>query len=250
MYPYRSYSAHFSSLTHQGLANKIKDGKSFIRFGDGEVHILNGGKIHYQTYDKRLSDIFKESIQTYTNNSPYIIGLPYFINMTNAELRKIGQLRTWMPFKAMYTILFPKMEVYADAHFFYYDKFFEKYIEEYMFDKCIIVVTKETTIASLKSNRKIPFTIDSHIIAPEFNSFAKYDYLLHEVKETVKNNSNANKKAVVLVAVGPASKALVYELSKEGIQAIDIGIGVEYMYQNEKSLETKFEVLKKITFVP
>lgn len=244
-----TYSAHFTSFTSEELVEEIKNGKSFIRFGDGEVHILNGGGIHYQTYDHNLEKSFRMSIQSYTSNSKYVIGLPYFINMTNSELRSIGQLRTWMPFKVMYTILFPKKPVYADAHFFYYDHYFEKYLESYLLTRHIIVITKEETITSLKNNPKLPFKNISYISAPVFNSYTSCEELHSQVAHVLKSLPEGVTPAL-LVAIGPASKSFIFELTQKDIQAIDIGVGIEYMYQTEESLERKFPVLHKITYSP
>ena len=40
----------------------------------------------------------------------------------------------------------------------------------------------------------------------------------------------SSKKPILLVAMGPATKALVYDFSKEGIQGIDVGIGLEFVF--------------------
>ena len=51
-----------------------------------------------------------------------------------------------------------------------------------------------------------------------------------------KNNINSNEKDfIILAGAGPASKPLAYDLSKEGIQIIDVGHGFEHFYEKDKS---------------
>lgn len=253
MYAYNyfnySYISQFRAFTSKELVQQIQKGRSFIRLGDGEIHLMNGGSIHYELYNQKLENMMRNLVKEYTNDSPYIIGLPFFLNMSNTELRKIGQLRVWMPLKVMYQILFSKKTTYADAHFFYYNGFFEKYLESYLINKHIIVITRKDTIESLKNNPRLPFKNISYVISPNLNSYLAIDLLLEETEAIIKNIYN-KKNIILLVAIGPASKGFVYEFSKKGLQAIDIGVSIEYIYQDKKSLEVIFPVLKKISFFP
>src|SRR5690554_6135061 len=60
------------------------------------------------------------------------------------------------------------------------------------------------------------------IICPAENAYDKFDEILHEIQKLEKDR-------LILIALGPTAKPLVYELHKSGYQALDIGhIDPEY----------------------
>lgn len=226
----------------EDFVDEIQKGRSFLRFGDGEIHIMNGGSLPSQVYDKKLSNAMRTMTKEYNNDSPYIIGLPRFVNKTNTELKNEAMFFGWLPAKVMYKILFPKKSIYGDAHFFYRDGFFQKYLEPFLLDKHLIVVSNENNVNSLKNNTNIPFKKMSFVVTPKKDSYASYESICHEI-ETILMNIPKDEKPVIVIASGPTSKEVVYRFSKKGITSFDIGTGLEVLYKNE-SLEDMFPKLK------
>jgi hypothetical protein len=209
-----SFSVQAKFFSSEEFMEEIKKGRSFLRFGDGEIHIMNGGSLPSQVYDKKLSNAMRTMTTEYSKDSSYIIGLPRFINKSNSDLKKEEMFYGWLPAKVMFTILFPKKVKYGDAHFFYYDGFFKTYLESYLMDKHLIVVSNENTISSLKSNKKIPFKKMSFVVTPKKDSYASYDVIYKEI-ESVLSSLPQEDIPVIVIAAGPTSKHVVYTFSKK-----------------------------------
>ncbi|MCW3109394.1 MAG: hypothetical protein JWQ09_3900 [Segetibacter sp.] len=226
----------------ENFTREIRKGKSFLRFGDGEIHIMNGGSLPSQQFDERLSSAMRNMTKEYDDNSPYIIGFSRFINMKNIELKKENVFYGWLPSKVLYKILFPKNVSYGDAHFFYYDGSFQKYLEPYLMDKHLIIVSNEANVNSLKNNKNIPFKKMSFVVTPKKNAYSEFSSICEQV-DTCIGNIPQGETPVIILAAGPTSKQIVYFFSQKGIQSLDIGTGFEVLYK-EESLERDFVLPK------
>ncbi len=221
--------------------------KSVIRLGDGELHMHNGGDIAcYQKYNKRLSIFYKNIIREYSDNSPYILGIPTFAHQSNRILREKNLINCWMPLKATIRTYFNRYAHYADAHAFYREGGFDLVLRPILESHKIIMITGEHNIRMLESEKvNIHDKLNIHFIStPEFESFDKFDEIIKNFKSFVNglgfdihkslDVESFNKAYRVLVSTGPASKAVVHDLSKYGFICYDIGKGVETMYQENK----------------
>lgn len=238
------FKANAKFFSEQELIKILKEGKSFIRFGDGEVHLMKGQSLPWQKYEKDLERGMRKIIQEYNKNSPYIVGIPKFTNLTNKKLREDGKLNVWLPAKVMFKLIFPKNVLYGDPHVFYYDGFFEKYMEEYFLDKHIILGTNIDNITSIKNNTKVPFKNISFVVTPKTNAYSNYKEIYKNI-ENILASLPEKESPVILMCAGPASKVLVYEFSKKGVPSYDIGRGLEAFYK-EDSFEEMYPELKVI----
>jgi len=233
-----SFIAGAKFFSQDEFVKEIKKGRSFLRLNEGEMHLINGGRIHYQVYEKNLEKSFREIIKNYSDQAPYIIGLAkIYINQTNSEAKMdpkkgVAHLYTWMPIKVMYRIAFPKNAKYGDAHAFYYDNFFQENIEEHLLDKHLIVISNEDNITAFKNNKSIPFTKVSFVETPKENSYSSYYEIMSDI-ENVLSSIPKEDKPVLLVSTGPTSKQIVYEFAKKGQQSLDIGRGLDFLYSGE-----------------
>lgn len=238
-------TVHASFYTKEELLSLLKNGKSFIRFGDGETFIMHGGSLDWQRYEKGLSLGMRKVIKDYSNDSPYVIGLPKFMNIPNKELKHSpegNKMFVWLPVKAMFKTLCNKNMKYGDAHVFYYDNFFQDYFEPFLKDKHIILIANPDYIAEVKANQSIPFNM-AYVEAPKKHAFSEYGLILRRVQEEVEKTPEG-KIPVVIATIGPASKPLIYDLSRKGILSYDMGRGIENFYKNE-SLETMYPELTR-----
>lgn len=230
------YRLNISFYKHEEMLKLLESGKSIIRFGDGEIYIMNYGFVHYQKFEKEIRDSFFEMIQHYNTQSPYVLCLNQLpITQTNSELRRRNLLHSLLPIKAYYTLYFPKNIDYFDQMFFYYNDSFPKYVEPFLLDKQVIIATRAATITSIKNNPSFPLRKISYIETPEIDAFSSYSEICKEV-DIILNNSPKDKPIVILAAFGPASKVLAYEYSKKHkhVIVIDIGRGVEILYTAKK----------------
>ncbi len=220
----------------------LEEGKSIIRFGDGEIFILNGGDLPGQKYDTHLAHLMSECISTYSKTSPYVVCLNRIpLEKSNSLLRKERLIPCWLPSKVYFNLYFRKKEKYLDAAMFYYGDTIPKYFEKYLLTKNIILITNKDNILRFSGNIKIPFSNVSFIETSSKDAFFQYNEIKKEVMNLV--DKNGKKDTIILAAFGPSSKALAFELSKEGIQVVDIGQGIEVAY-SDKKLYTSLNSLK------
>lgn len=215
-------------LSDKEVKEAVKNGKSLIRFGDGEINVLLGIRNHYHDFSPRLQKMLDEVVSNYNSRSNYILGVPRFVNVTNQELRHMGKLRVWLPLKIVFFLRFNRKMSYIDSHNFYYDGYFEKVIVPEILDRNIIIVTKKETIAQLHSNKKLPWKNIIYIEAPEDNALNHYDDIKKFIDNELKGQDQS--RVVMLFAMGPLGKYLIYEYAKSGIQCLDIGKVVEVMF--------------------
>jgi hypothetical protein len=224
-----SFKPHASFLSEEDTARAIASGKSLIRFGDGEIYLMNYGSIHYQAFSQKLRRYFFEIIRSYTISSPYILAInEHVMTKSNRALRAHGQLRGWLPMKVYYLLSFPKKVSYSDASLFYYDRAFEKYIEPYLLDKHVIIMTRREQVERLKSCN-LPYRNISYVVTPDFQSFDSYEDIKKELEEILAHDESG-VTPVVLAGFSVAGKVLAYEFSKKGIQVLDIGVGIELIH--------------------
>lgn len=240
MYGYYFFQSQFkagaSFYSNEEFVAQMKKGKSFLRLLDGEIHIMNGGSLAYQKYDKRMANAFKEIVANYDDNSPYVIGLAKeYINRTNDDLKKDDMFHVWLPQKVTFKLRFPKNQKYGDGHSFYRDGFFVNNMESILLDKHLLIVTNAKSIEAFKNNKVVPFMKFSFVETPATNSYSRYDEIVHNTKNALANIP-PEEKPVIVFSTGPASKQLVYEFSKEGYSCYDLGRGFEVLY-SEESIE-------------
>ena len=220
-------------IRDEKIAKDISKGKSFIRIGDGEVGLLHGRDIGYQKADAELVEYLNKSIKEYDSRAPYILAIPIFVNHSNTDLVNRNVLRCWLPLKIEWRRIFNKKEKYADAHFFYYKNNFEKYLESYLKTKKLIINTTKENIKKQQVSIESIFNVEGWVEAQSPEPFDLFSQTKHQIDELIKNYGGDKKDIVLILSSGPMSKALAYEYSRKGVQALDIGKGFEHVYNNE-----------------
>ena len=97
-------------------------GKSFIRFGDGEIGIFRGKSVHYQQWSKELYDNFLKLKEQYERDKEctFILGVPYkyFANSSIKLLKKRVLISSWAQSKFYFQREFSPNITYGDAFLF------------------------------------------------------------------------------------------------------------------------------------
>lgn len=227
------FIADVKFYTDEEFVDEMKKGRSFIRLLDGETHIMNGGSLAYQKYDKRMADAFKKIVAEYSGSAPYVIGIAKeYLNKTNEELKKENMFNVWLPQKVTFKLRFPKNTKYGDGHAFYRDGFFVKNMEKILLDKHLLIVTNAKSIELFKNNKAIPFKKFSFVETPATESYGKYDEIVENTKKAL-DKIPIDEKPVIIFSTGPASKQLVYYFSKLGYSCYDLGKGFEALYSDD-----------------
>lgn len=230
----KGFGLKIQFYNNEELLGLLKRGKSIIRLGDGDiVSIPLDLENCYHRSSKELKDMYTTIIKNYHKDSPYILSVPKFLNMTNTELKNLGErkLEWCLPMKVMFVLNFNKDYAYADAHNFYYDNFFEKLIDPLFREKRVIFISNRKTIEKQKRNKNLPWRDVVYVESPEVNAMDAYIDIKHNLNKAL---IGTDKKDVVIYnAMGPVGKYIVYEYANRGYQGIDIGKVSEVMFTGE-----------------
>jgi glycosyltransferase family protein len=210
----------------------ILNNASICRFGDGELmYVSEKRSLPFQKQNERLRNYFITILNS--NNHNILVGLPIgFYSLDN--LKKEAKT-TW---RAVITWTYPSVYKYLNQNKQYYnasmtrlymdyedtshsDMWF-KIIRSIWDQKNILLIEGEKSRLGVGNNLFDNAQSVKRILGPAHDAFEQFDNLLALA-------SSQDKSHLVLVAMGPTAKPLVYELALKGFQAIDIGnLDVEY----------------------
>lgn len=214
--------------------------KSFVRFGDGEIRLIEGDKLPLQNADIKLAERLREIISMRSDD--VMTGIPDIfrsIEQYRPESRKFWQEH----------LLFfrKKYEKYCVTQYQYYDAFFSRLY--YMYDDRELSVKRFEKIKQIWKNRDV-VVIESktahtgvdndllttarsvkRIICPESNAWSVYAQLYEKALQYDKNT-------LFLISAGATAKPLVVDLTKKGYRALDIGsLDMEYQWYLMRATE-------------
>ena len=208
----------------------IKSGKSFARFGDGELNLISGRSIGFQRVD---TPIVKELTRVLiSENDKCYIGLPY--SFSSLKYFKLDARCFWL-----YSIVrnyscwkkYFRDKPYLDTQCsrFYMDirnqsqseTILRKWLE--LWDRRnVVIIEGSNTKMGVGNDLFINASNIRRIICPHKNAFAVYEDILAEAKLLPKDS-------LILISLGPTASVLAYDLSVCGYQAIDTGhLDLEY----------------------
>jgi hypothetical protein len=200
-------------------------GKSLYRWGDGETAIARGKDISYQKFDPLLSEKLLELSKC---DSPGLIhGVSWAYNSKiwdrswNLRLFKIlFSTRIWwlVNHKTL------PMNQYVETTVWY------KYYEQ--LPEVIEAIAENNPIALISSSPEYMKYLPKNsrlILAKAKDAFDEYQALHDEVDNWISEN-RAGAKPVLLLAVGPTSKAFVLDFHKR-VRVIDVGHGFSFHHR-------------------
>lgn len=234
-YPFFYFSSTATTpiwfLSQQELVDRLKRGKSLIRFGDGEINFFIGLGNPYQRFDNRIRTMLMRIVRSYGPKSDYILAVSQPISLPNCELEKLGRKNVWIPFKIIFRYFFPHNVGYADTHQFYYDDYFESVIAPIFQDHHVVLVTRAETIATQQANVRLPWKSMSSVEAPSGDALTTYSILKEQIYAHLHEYDRSS--TVLFFAVGPAGKYLMFELAGDGWQCLDVGKRAEVMFAGD-----------------
>ena len=231
----------------------IHEKKSICRFGDGEISLIKGRSIPFQSVSPTLSHRLKEVLQSDDQNvmlginysywhykkSPYKTVEKFYNNCVSRNLtRNLNSITALLSntkryYSSTFTIPF------STSNRGNFDSFYSK-VKAIWQDKDITIVCGNTVFDNIKNNifdcaKSIDF-----IDAPSQNAFNHYTDLLETVKQVDKNR-------MLILILGPTATILAYDMAKLGYRALDMGhIAKDYDWykkqvkHNKKTLHAFF----------
>lgn len=203
---------------------KLAKDKSVVRFGDGEIALINGIDIVYQTHNvdlsKKLMAILNQKEPNilvclpdiFGNMDPYNFKDRYFhikflfyyrkFFFQNVDGNKYGNTFMSRPY-----IIFKNKKNSID--------WFSKLMEVWD-DKEIVIVEGSKSKTGVGNTLFKNAKLVERVLCPSKNAFDKYNEITNELLKMERNK-------LYLFALGPTAKIIIYELTKHGYHAIDIG---------------------------
>lgn len=209
----------------------ISDRCSVSRYGDGEVKIMLGKSIGFQSANMDLAARLKQILISNDNN--FIVCLPdvfgsmerfneaaksywsfYLLSTRLSWYKLINKKKTY--YNAFITRLYHDLKEKSKSK-----DWFNK-IKRVWHEREIVIVEGYKSRLGIGNNLFSNAKSIVRILAPAENAFAKYEEIMEAVRKQ-------EKFKLILLALGPTATVLAYDLHKEGYQAIDIGhIDLEY----------------------
>jgi len=221
--------------------------KSFVRIGDGELSLISGKAIDFQTYDKKLAN---ELIQILSSDrTDLYVGIDYqyfhgFENVTE-QIRKHNYLWGVEYKKILVRYCNPNRkylsssfnQLYVDYIDYDWDRYLRN-ITKLFQSKDIVVFAGKGIFDGFKYNLFDLAHSCEYVWSLPKNAYNEFDILLDRARFFPKDK-------VLCFVLGPTSKPLVSELSKDGYVAWDLGhMPKDYDCCCRKAAKTNKDVIR------
>lgn len=231
-YPIRSIIGRQPKvLSITKTVNNILDGKSCIRFGDGEMKLIQMESIQFQHADKVLSGQLYSALQNDRKNLLVCIPDVYtsLAYMTPKD-RKYWYFYLMGHLKRDLSLL-SLNKTYGNAfisrpYMLYRNKKIAKYVFDNLplvwNDKIVLIVEGEKTRFGCGNTLLNNAKQVRRILCPNFNAFDWYERIYQTVREI-------EKPDLIILALGPTATVLGSTLFQEGYRVLDLGhFDIEY----------------------
>ena len=223
----------------------IKNNLSVIRFGDGEMSIIDKIDLGFQKSDDELARRLKEIIQL--NVKGLLICVPGIFSQLNdfagvafwfALHHQFRHRHEWLAMLSLSqvygdTLITRPYLAYKQSWRQNSGKIFRKLFSIWDGKHIVLIEGSKSRLGVGNDMFKAVASI-RRILSPAENAYSKYNEILNEVLK-------CGKDKLILVSLGPAAKVLAYDLFLAGYRVIDIGhIDMEYeMYLRKEPIQAK-----------
>jgi len=219
--------------SEETLNEIIKKNRSISRFNDGEIGLIFGNGIGFQEANKLLIKKLRKVLRSKRKGLLIGINIPYnnrYLNIYNSKTKQF--YINWierLKFK-LFTLIDLNKKYYSSMISRFYiemeDKskisFYIKKLKQLWDKRDILIIEGEKSRLGVGNDLFNNAKSIKRILCPPINAFNVYEKIISQTKKIDKSN-------LILLALGPTSSALAYDLCKIGYQAIDVGhIDIEY----------------------
>lgn len=208
-----------------------KDNLSAVRFGDGEMSLINDSDLGFQKKNIELAHRLKEILQT--NNSRLLVCVLDIFGKLEMYEKKAFWFEIHHLFKLghVWRALLNPSQIYGNAFITRpYLLFKDKKNSGMLFKKIfslwesrdVILIEGEKSRLGVGNDMFNNTKSIGRILCPAENAYDVYKKIKEETLKIDKNK-------LILLSLGPTAKVLTFDLFKLGYQVIDIGhIDMEY----------------------
>lgn len=225
----------------------LREPKSFCRFGDGELMLIQGKSIPFQIYDEKLGQKLLEILRE--DNPNFYVGLGYdYFNFDISN--KASEFTNKFVIMEGYALRKFMLEncclerIYIDTGFNQryinsgkedFDLWFDK-VKDLFSNRDIVVFIGEGTLKKTEFNIFERANSVQYVLGPSTNAFSQYEQLLEK-------SLSYSKEYTLCYVLGPVSKLLVFDLTKEGYMAWDLGHLIkDYDCYKKREVQTKEKI--------
>lgn len=213
--------------------------KSIIRCADGEFMLMEGKDIPFQKYHPDLAEKLKKIFKT--NDPNLMIGGPTEYHMPPDHLRRY--VAEWMylsggdiyaRLKDLYnpdTTYYAGgiSQIFATRENYDYEKHFNL-LRQIWNNKKITVLTGDWIQDKIEHNVFDNAASINYIYGPSKDAYDEYENLKAQMEKVDKDN-------ILIFAIGPAGKAIAYDLYNMGYRVLDMGHTIKDYDAYKKQLE-------------
>lgn len=227
----------------QTISRLASQPKSFTRYGDGEIHIMQGMDQAFQKYDPVLAEKMRNILAK--KRDDVYVGLNHAYwespDLYTERNRKFYRVRS-TGYRRFFTENCDASALYLDAACFgAYYRFDDDFDYEAHYDrimalfenKKVAIVAGEGVFEKLKHNVFSRAKAQMIVHGPRIHAFSEYDALLEKIERTVP------KDYLVCLILGQTATAMVPDLTDLGYMAWDVGHVAKdydaYMNKTEKT---------------
>lgn len=228
-----SYDRYKFLNEKQTLEYLLKNKKSFIRLGEGEFSILYGFNVdlYQQKSNHLLREFFIKIIKDYNHDSPYLLGIPRLPiqKLSYFGIKKNKNLDYWYKVETFMRNRLKENCLYGDPLIF--KRVLNKNIESFKIweNKSVLLIG---SMVKYFKNKQLELTKRQYLLeAPDGNAFKDYEDVVKNIFRIIDSNHLKKEDMVVLISLGPAAKVIIYELSKKGLIAYDMGTYFDLRYK-------------------
>ena len=219
--------------SEETLNEIIKNNRSISRFNDGEIGLIFGKGIGFQKVNKMLSKKLRKVLKSKRKGLLIGINIPY--NNSYLSIYDNGSKKFYINWieklkLELFSLIDMNRKYYSSmiSRFYieYKDKskipYYIKKLKQIWDKKDILIIEGEMSRLGVGNDLFNNSKSIKRILCPAINAFNVYEKIISQAKKIDKSN-------LILLALGPTSSVLAYDLYKIGYQVIDVGhIDIEY----------------------
>lgn len=240
------------SIKHLKVLNEIESiemlsekPKSFARYGDGEINVMNGEDTAFQKYDSELARKMKKLLIEKKDNLYVGLNSSYFQSPVKYSARNRKFYRLYgTKFRRFFTAICDPENVYLDAccwgGYFRQGENFDldehyKNVRNLFKNKKIAIVCGEGILDKLDYDVFDQAEEKMFVNAPKRDAFSKYQEIIEEIEKRVP------KDWLICIILGMTATVLAADLADLGYIAWDVGHVAKdynaYMNKTDKTEE-------------
>lgn len=225
----------------------LQNPKSFCRYGDGEIDLIEGKSIPFQKYNPELAEKLLKTLQTDRKDLYIGINYSYFHAIDNLLPMVKRFYMTEVRDRRNKFLEYCNAGIrYIDAGFnqcfmtyqtFEFESYYEK-IKKLFEHKKVVLFCGQGILDGLQNNLFEYAESVQYEYGPSKNAFEYYPQILEKAKAI-------GREKLICFILGPTSKILVSELTKEGFLAWDLGhLAKDYDAYKSRKMRSEQDIQK------